>query len=167
MAESSAPTGTEGAPTPTTAPAPTTEPAKPDPTADDLKAALKNAHKESETQRKAAEALQAKLKEYEDKDKSELDKTTERATTAESRAAQLEQDALRLRVAYAKGLPFEMAGRLVGTTEAEMQADADNLLKLVAPATTTTATADGGARGQLALNGDPLLRDVKAKLGIT
>ena len=51
---------------------------------------------------------------------------TARAETAESAV-------LRLKVAHANGLPYEMAERLKGATEEEMTADAKELAKLVAP----------------------------------
>jgi len=38
---------------------------------------------------------------------------------------------LRLKVAYEKGLPSEMVNRLVGETEEELAADAENLLDLI------------------------------------
>lgn len=79
--------------------------------------------------RKAAEKqlreLQKSLKEYEDRDKSELQKAIERADEAEKRAATAEFNALRNKVAAAKGVP---ATSLTGSTEDELMASADELI---------------------------------------
>lgn len=77
--------------------------------------------------------FRAKLKEFEDRDKSELEKANERATAAETRAAELERNYLRSQVALAKGLPANLAARLQGSTKEELEADADALKALIAP----------------------------------
>lgn len=92
-----------------------------------LKAALKKANKEAEEHRR-------KLKEIEDRDKSEGEKLTDRITAAERRADEAEARALRLEVATAKGLTAGQAKRLAGTTREELEADADELLADFAPA---------------------------------
>ena len=51
---------------------------------------------------------------------------TKRATTAES-------DLLKSRVAHEAGVPFELAGRLVGTNEEELKADAEKFASFIAP----------------------------------
>jgi hypothetical protein len=51
---------------------------------------------------------------------------------------------LRLTVASKKKLPMDLASRLQGETEAELEADADKLLKLVKAE--DTVKLDGGAR---------------------
>lgn len=114
-----------------------------------------------------AEALRKRLKEFEDRDKTEAQKLAERAETAEKQRDELLIESLRARVALAKGLPLPLAERLRGTTEEEMSADADALLELV-PTTSTRprGDVDQGARSNLPLNGDPLERDLKARLGI-
>ena len=50
-----------------------------------------------------------------------------------ARAEAAEGAVLRLKVAHANSLPYEMAERLKGATEEEMTADARELAKLVAP----------------------------------
>lgn len=79
--------------------------------------------------RKAAERqlrdVQKALKEYEDRDKSELQKALERAEAAEKAAAEASYSALRSKVAAAKGVP---ASSLTGTTEDELIASADELI---------------------------------------
>jgi hypothetical protein len=87
-----------------------------------VKRALVKAHKE-------AEALRLKLKEIEDRDKSDLDKLKDRATLAEKRAEDAEAKILRLEVAAEKGLTMAQAKRLVGATREDLEADADELLE--------------------------------------
>ncbi|WP_328339523.1 hypothetical protein [Micromonospora sp. NBC_00421] len=86
----------------------------------EVKRALSKANKEAET-------LRLKLKEYEDRDKSEAEKTAERLTAAEQRAEQAELRALRLEVAAEKGLTPAQAKRLVGGSREELEADADEI----------------------------------------
>jgi hypothetical protein len=111
-----------------------------------MKAALRKANKE-------AEQARLRLKEIEDRDKSDGEKLTERITAAEKRAEEAEHRALRLEVATAKGLTAAQAKRLVGTTTEELEADADELL--------TSFKSEGGApppskpTEQLRGGGDP------------
>lgn len=51
---------------------------------------------------------------------------TTRATTAES-------DLLKSRIAHESGVPFELAGRLVGKNEEELKADAEKFASYLAP----------------------------------
>lgn len=74
-------------------------------------------------------AKAAKLDEIEAKNKTELDKATERATAAEARATAAELRLIRQEVAAAKGLPASMAQRLTGSTKEELEADAAQLAK--------------------------------------
>jgi len=76
-------------------------------------------------EREAHAAAVAKLKEYEDRDKTEAEKLAERAAAAEKRAAELEVKALRAEVAAAKGIPVAL---LSGGTQEELEAHADALL---------------------------------------
>jgi hypothetical protein len=92
-----------------------------------------------------------KLAEIEDAAKSEAERLAEQATKAEQRATQAETALARLRVASSKGLPPELADRLVGSTEEELAEDADRLLTLVKPSDGTppkpTGSADTGPQG--------------------
>ena len=102
---------------------------KPAADADELaavRAALKKANKEAEESRR-------KLKDIEDRDKSEGEKLADRIATAERRAEEAEARALRLEVAAAKGLTPGQAKRLAGATKEELEADADELLADFAP----------------------------------
>jgi hypothetical protein len=104
----------------------------------------RTAKKDAEDAAKEAEALRAKVKEFEDRDKSEQEKAEQRATDAEKKAEAAEHKFLRLEVASAKKLPAKLASRLTGETKAELEADADELLKLVKEE--DSVSVDGGAR---------------------
>ncbi len=81
-----------------------------------------------EAQAKANADAARRLQELEDASKSEGQKLTERTTAAEKAAAAAQGELLRLRVAMRKGLTEAQAKRLVGATEEELEADADELL---------------------------------------
>lgn len=81
------------------------------------------------TDNKALAEKAARLDELEGSTKSDLEKLTERASTADQRAAEAEARALRLEVAFDKGLSPKQAARLQGTTKEELQADADDLIE--------------------------------------
>lgn len=109
-------------------PTPPAEPAdKPDEKdlGDSGKAALTAEREARKTAERQARELAKSLKEYEDRDKTELQKWQERATAAEKRADQAEFSALRNKVAAQKGVP---ASSLTGTTEDELTASADELI---------------------------------------
>jgi hypothetical protein len=106
----------------------------------EVKRALTKANKE-------AESLRLKLKEYEDRDKTEAQKLAERAAAAEQQAADAQAELTRYRVAADKKLPAELASRLRGATPEEMAADADELLSLLnAQQQRQTPSYDGGVR---------------------
>lgn len=66
---------------------------------------------------------------------SDSEKAVARAEAAEKKLAELEPKLLRLEVAYEKGLPSKLAKRLTGSTRAELEADADDLLEEFGAAT--------------------------------
>jgi hypothetical protein len=106
----------------------------------EVERALRKANKEAET-------LRLKLKEYEDRDKTEAQKLAEAKAAAESEAATAKQELMRYRVAADKKLPAELAARLRGSTPEEMAADADELLTLLnAQQQRQTPSYDGGVR---------------------
>ena len=64
---------------------------------------------------------------------------TTRATTAES-------DLLKSRIAHESGVPFELAGRLVGSNEEELRADASQFASFLAPkAAPPLSTGENGS----------------------
>jgi hypothetical protein len=86
-----------------------------------LKAALRKANKE-------AEQFRLKLKEFEDRDKTESEKLADTNRTLEERARKAEIDLCRYRVAMRKGLTETQARRLVGESEEDFESDADELV---------------------------------------
>ena len=124
---------------------------QPEPKEDDL-AGLREALAKERTERRRFEAEAKKnagaaqrLAEAEDADKSELQRERDKAATAEARAKVAERRADRLDVAAAKGLSPSLAARLVGETREELEADADELLKVVKPAEDTGTASNGTA----------------------
>src|SRR5512142_2042771 len=69
-----------------------------------------------------------KLKALEDQNKTEAQKAEDARKAAEADRDSTKAELLRLRVAMKKGLTDAQAKRLVGTTEEELEADADELL---------------------------------------
>jgi hypothetical protein len=74
---------------------------------------------------KAAKALQARLQELEDADKSEVEKLRGQVETLSKQAEAAQAKADRFEVAAAKGLSLAQARRLVGSTKEELEDDAD------------------------------------------
>lgn len=77
------------------------------------------------------EAKQARLKvkEYEDRDKTDAERTSEKLQTLEKDLTTAQADAVRFEIALEKGLTKSQAKRLVGSTREELEADADELMK--------------------------------------
>jgi hypothetical protein len=117
-----------------------------------VKRALQKANKEAET-------LRLKLKEFEDRDKTEAQKLQERLDAAEAKAAALEIDNLRRDVAADKGLTNAQARRLMGATREELEADADDFLNALPKAGTQYGDVGQGHRGS-PTSGEP--RDIFA-----
>lgn len=105
-----------------------------DPKSDDqaLGDAGKKALDQERTARREAEAkakeLEARLQSIEDKDKSEVERLTEQVATLTKDLSTASTASARMKVALDKGLTATQAKRLVGTTEEELSADADELL---------------------------------------
>jgi uncharacterized protein with von Willebrand factor type A (vWA) domain len=81
-----------------------------------------------EAQAKANADAAKRLAEMEEAGKTEAQKFADKAAASEQAAAHAQQEVARLRVAMRKGLTEAQAKRLVGTTEEELEADADELL---------------------------------------
>lgn len=113
----------------------------------EVEKALRKANKEAET-------LRLKLKAFEDRDKSEAERLAERAETAEKRAAEVELRALRNEVAISKGLTASQAKRLIGSTEDELLADADQLLADMKSGR-SVPDVDQGVRGETPAKAKP------------
>lgn len=91
---------------------------------------MRKARAEAKQHRERAEQLAQQLEQLQGASKSELEKAIERANRAEASAKTATSNALRYQVAVEKGLPAQLARRLQGDTLEELQADADDLLKL-------------------------------------
>ena len=137
---------------------PTPPPATGDTLGDAGKAALdaeRKAAREARAEAKAAQETLTKLRRA--LDEKQTDEQTVAQARAEADAAKAE--ALRYKVAAAKGLPADLIPRLVGDTEEALAADADALLTLVKKQP-KRADAGAGNNGEpkTKLSGDALLR---------
>jgi NADPH-dependent glutamate synthase beta subunit-like oxidoreductase len=128
---------------------------------------VKSLRSENAAARKARQELEAKLTEYEERDKSELEKLTGKLTKAERDKAEAEAKLLRFEIAAEKQVPADALDLLTGTTREELEAKADKLLELVKSRNESEKTPDfdGGAR-EPADNSDPVAahNDVILKL---
>jgi hypothetical protein len=125
---------------------PTTEPAKPD-VPPEIKRALAKANKEAET-------LRLRLKEFEDRDKSEAEKAAERATTAEKAAQDASGELLRLKTAIAKEVPAHLLEFVQGGDEAAIEASIEKVLAAFAASKPTGPRPDT-SQGQQGAPTDP------------
>lgn len=123
MADNDAVTASEAADTTAATEGQATETQAPDsnPVPEEVRKALRKANKEAET-------LRLKLKEYEDRDKSDLQLAQEAAQQAQAELESLRIEKMRREVADEKGLTPAQARRLVGTTREELEADANDVL---------------------------------------
>lgn len=87
-------------------------------------------------------AAAEKLAQIEEANKTDLEKVTGERDTLKTAAESAAAENMRLRVALAKQLPAELIDRLRGSSKEELEADADELLKLVKPQGRTSF--DGG-----------------------
>lgn len=110
----------------------------------ETQAQIKELRSEAAASRKARQDLEAKLAEYEDRDKSELEKLTGKLTKAEQRAAEAEGTLLRFQVGAEKGLDPELLPFLTGSSKEELETKADVLLAKVGQK--EKPDFDGGAR---------------------
>ena len=102
---------------------------------------------------KAANDALARVKEFEDRDKTETQKLQEERDALKAENSRLAIETLRRDVAISKGITPEAASRLVGTTREELEADADVLLgvlKAQKPAFgNATATSTSSPAGRI------------------
>lgn len=97
--------------------------------ADDGDVELRKLRAEAKRYRLERNEAQARLKEREDRDKTELQRLQDEAATATKRAEVAELAALKGRVAAQHGIPGEDAHRLQGTTRDELVEDAKAFAK--------------------------------------
>jgi hypothetical protein len=111
-----------------------------------------------------ANALKAKVREYEEAGKSETERLTSHLKETEANLTQAETRALRAEVALDKGLPKGLATRLQGASREEMEADADDLLATLGDQPKRTPDLDGGARTPPP-KGEDFNQQIRAALG--
>jgi hypothetical protein len=114
-------------------------------------AAERKARRDAERQLKD---MADRLAAIEDAEKTETQRLADKLSEAEARATQAEANALRLQVAQSKGLSAAQAKRLVGSTQEELEADADEILEAF-PAQGATPPPDEAPRPDLRGGNDP------------
>ena len=114
---------------------PVVEPVVPATSEPPLGEAGKKALDAERTARKAADKAladaTAKIKEFEDRDKSETQRITEERDALKAERDRLAIENLRRDVAIEKGIDLKAASRLVGSTREELEADADALAEVL------------------------------------
>lgn len=99
--------------------------AKADELGDAGKRALDAERKARKAAEKRAQDAEAKVKQAEDAEKTEVQRLTDLVDELKKRAEEAEAKALRFTIAAAKELSLAQARRLVGSTQEELEADAD------------------------------------------
>lgn len=119
---------------------------------------------------KAANELAAKVKEFEDRDKSETEKLQAQLSELAERATKAERESARLAVIAKHQIPADYHDLIRGDSDGELEATASKVAALlVAPAPTDRASfviPDEGGHPNLALNGDGIESALKNALGI-
>lgn len=123
--------------------------------------------REWEKRAKENAAKARELDELKKSQMSELERAQAEAEENKRLAAQAQARGDRLMVAIRKGLPQDLADRLVGSTVEELEADADKLLALIPPNQNTGRPPapdlrQGQRGGQAPISGDAWLRQMAA-----
>lgn len=100
------------------------------------------------TEAKEAETLRKRVKEIEDAEKSDLERTQTRAETAEHERDQAQVELLRLRVAAKHSIPEDLIDLVSGTTEDEINDRAERLAKRLGDAAIRAPSVPAGPRGK-------------------
>lgn len=109
------------------------------------------------TEAKANASAAEKLAKIEDEKKTEQERAAEAQQQATTRADAAEARAIRLEVAFAKGLTPAQAKRLVGGNRDELEADADEILR------DFPVKTDGRPKGDADLGGREPAKPVNAR----
>lgn len=112
-------------------PADTGSPKADEPLGEGGKKALEAEREAAKTAKAEAAELRAKLKEYEDRDKTEEQKRAEKLEELTRTAAASQRKAMQYEVAARAGIPLTLATRLRGGTQEEMTKDAEDLSTLI------------------------------------
>jgi hypothetical protein len=117
---------------------------------------VRQLRREAAAGRNRQSELEEKLQEYEQRDKSEQERLSERLSAAEKRAADAESRALRFEIAAERGLDLSAASFLSGSTREEMELRAEELERLLGENKGKPAAGfDGGARQPVKEKGPP------------
>ena len=111
-----------------------------------LQRTVKAARKRERDATAQAAALREENETLKNSQLSEQEKKDKKATELATENTTLKTENLRIKVALAKKLPAELVDRLRGTTQKEIEDDADELLKLVKTDGGSTPSFDGGPR---------------------
>jgi hypothetical protein len=104
---------------------------------------VKQLRAENAAARKARQDLEAQLAEFEERDKTALQKAEGKVTKAEQRAAEAEAKLLRYEVATEKQVPAKLVPLLTATSREDLEAQAALILENAKPA---DPDFDGGTR---------------------
>lgn len=107
---------------------------------------VKKLRAEAAKYRTEAQEAKAKAQEYEDAQKTELERAQDRLTQTEQAKADAEARLLRYEVAAEKQVPAHLLDLLVGDSKEDLEAKADLILENVKPAEAPQATFEGGPR---------------------
>ena len=107
---------------------------------------VKKLRAEAAKYRTEAQEAKAKAQEYEDAQKSELERAQDKLTQIETAKAEAEARLLRYEVAAEKNIGGNLMDLLTATSKEELEAQADLILENVKPAEAPKATFDGGPR---------------------
>lgn len=143
-----------------TTPEPEAEPKVPEgaKNPDAVQRALEAERTAAKEAKKRADALEAKVREYEEANASEIEKAQNKATKAEEKAAEAQAKLLRYEVAQDKQIPAEAVELLSGSSREDLEASADRILALIEKngEKDKAPDFDGGARnGSTAPEGKP------------
>ncbi len=154
MSKTTAPTPTNPTPAPepqaaraSAEPAPTPTDTKADGLGDGGKKALDAERSARRAAEKAATEALAKVKQFEDRDKTEQERLTEQLAALKSEATEAKAEALRLRVAAETGLPADLHEFLAGDDEVQLRAKAQKLMAATAAATDSRRPAPDPTQG--------------------
>lgn len=98
-------------------------------------------------ERKTRQELEAKVKAFEDAQKTEAERMADQLQTLKAEAAAAKAEALRLRVAAESGLPADLHEFLVGDDEEQVRAQAQKLMAATAAATAPRTPAPDPTQG--------------------
>ena len=107
---------------------------------------VKKLRAEAAKYRTEAQEAKAKAQEYEDAQKSELEKAQDKLAATEEAKAQAEATLLRYEVATSKGVPSQLMELLTGSSQEELERQADLILENAKTADAPQATFEGGPR---------------------